>query len=224
MGNQMALTIIFLVAFLLLLVFNELVYRRLNLNGELTRKFAHFSGTLSTITFPYLFTNHWYVFSLALIFFALLFISRNYSYLKSIHDIKRISVGSYLLPVAIYITFLVSLKVGEVLLFILPIMVLAISDPMAGMMGINLKQYNHKVRIGGYTLQKTWLGSASFFISCFFISIIGLYFYYDVFYFKVFWLSCLVALTGTITEMLSWKGTDNLFIPLSVLAVLAMFY
>lgn len=68
MRNQITLTFIFLIAITLLLIFNELVYRSLGLSGEITRKFAHFSATLSTITFPYLFTAHWYVLFLALFF------------------------------------------------------------------------------------------------------------------------------------------------------------
>jgi hypothetical protein len=100
-SNQIALTVIILTAIALLLIFNELIYRRLGLKGEITRKFAHFTATLSTITFPYLFNDHWYVLILASIFFLVLFISRNNTYLKSIDDIQRVSVGSYLLPVAI---------------------------------------------------------------------------------------------------------------------------
>lgn len=220
MGNQIGLAIIFLIALLLLLVFNELVYRRLKLKGEITRKFAHFTATLSTITFPYLFSDHWYVLILALIFFVLLFLSRNSTYLKSIHDIDRPSVGSYLLPLSIYVTFLISSLLGDRYLFILPIMILAICDPVAGILGINLQQYNHKIKIFNYELQKTWLGSASFLISSFIISIIVLYFRHMSFDLKTFWLAVIISLTGTIAEMLSWKGSDNLFIPMSVLIVL----
>ena len=108
MINQIALTFIFLVAIVLVLAFTELVYRRLGISGELTRKFAHISATLSTITFPFLFNSHWYVLVLALFFFVLLFVSRHGTQLRSIHDIARKSVGSYLLPLSIYITFLIS--------------------------------------------------------------------------------------------------------------------
>jgi phytol kinase len=222
--NQIALTFIFLVIFLLLLVFNEMVYKRLSLKGEITRKFAHFAATLSTITFPYLFTNHWYVLFLAVVFFLILFFSRVYAYLKSINDIERISAGSYILPVSIYITFLISMKLNERLYFILPMVVLAVSDPAAGILGINLQQYNSRISLFGYKLQKTWIGSASFFISCFLICIIALYFNRQIFDLYVFWLSLLIAFVSTIAEMLSWKGTDNLFIPLSVLLVLVLFH
>ncbi len=222
MGTQIGLTIIFLFAFAMLLTFNEMVYRRLNLKGEITRKFAHFTATLSTITFPYLFDDHWYVLALAIVFFVLLFASRNHSYLRSIHDIDRISVGSYLLPAAIYLTFLVSHLLNDRFLFILPILVLAICDPVAGILGINLQQYNHQIRIFNKTLQKTWLGSASFFVSCFIITIIAIYFNQEKLDLKTFWLAVIIAFVSTLTEMFSWKGSDNLLIPLSVLLVLLL--
>ncbi len=224
MANQIALTVIFLIIFLLLLIFNELVYRRLGLKGEITRKFAHFTATLSTITFPYLFDDHWYVLVLAVFFFLVLFLSRNYKYLKSIHDIQRISAGSFLLPVAIYLTFLISHKLENRFLFILPMLILAICDPIAGILGINLQKYNHRIKIYKWKMQKTWLGSLSFLVSCFLISLIALYFHQMHFFnFRIIWLSLLIAVTGTLTELFSWKGTDNLLIPMNVLLILVLF-
>lgn len=223
MDNQVGLAIIFLIAFSLLLVFNEMVYRRLQLKGEITRKFAHFTATLTTITFPYLFDDHWYVLVLAIIFFILLFTSRNINLLKSIHDIDRISAGSYLLPLSIYLTFLVSQRLNENLFFILPMLVLAICDPVAGILGINLKEYNHNIRILKWKLNKTWLGSSSFLVSCFIVSFIALYFHQMTFDLKIFWLSLIISVTGTFAEMFSWKGSDNLFIPMSVLLILVIF-
>ena len=170
MKSQLAVAIIYLIAISLLLIFNELIYRRLGLKGEITRKFAHFTATLSTVTFPYLFTNHLYVLVLAFIFFVLLFISRNGTQLKSIHGIERKSIGSYLLPLSIYLTFLISSLTGNKFMYILPIMVLAICDPVAGILGINLKKNNHEIKIFGINTGKTVLGSGSFFVSCFFIS------------------------------------------------------
>ncbi len=223
MLNQVGIAIVFLIAIFLLLIFNELIYRRFNIQGEITRKLAHFLATLSTVTFPYLFDEHWYVLALAVIFFLLLFISRNSDYLKSIHDIKRMSVGSYLLPVAIYLTFLISDMLNEKIFFILPMLILAICDPVAGILGLNLHTYNHRIRIYKWKLNKTWLGSGSFMISCFIVSIIALYFYYSDFSLKTFWLALLISVAGTSTEMFSWKGTDNLLIPMSVLIVLVLF-
>lgn len=222
-GNQIALTVIFLVAFVSLLVFTELIYRRLGFKGEVTRKFAHLTATLSTVTFPYLFSDHWYVLALATFFFILLLISKRKTRLKSIHDITRKSFGSYLLPVAIYLTFLIALQQGNRFYFILPVLVLAISDPVAGLLGLNIKQFNHKIKFFGHDFQKTTLGSASFFISCFLISLVGLFYYRMVFDAKTFWLAISIAVVGTLVELFSWRGTDNLFIPMSVLMMLVIF-
>ncbi len=223
MTEQIALTFIFLVALSLLLVFTELVYRRLGVKGEITRKFAHFTATLSTVTFPYIFNDHWYVLALAIIFFVLLYISRNGVQLKSIHDIERISVGSYLLPVSIYLTFLISFNLNERLFFILPMLILAICDPMAGILGLEVQKYNHKIRFFGWKLQKTWLGSGSFLVSSFMISIIALYFNRMTLDLKTFWLALGIAVIATLAELISWRGSDNLFIPMSVLIMLVLF-
>ncbi|MFW6257294.1 MAG: phosphatidate cytidylyltransferase [Prolixibacteraceae bacterium] len=222
-GNQLALTFIFLIAISFLLVTTELIYRRLGLTGEITRKFAHFTATLSTITFPYLFDDHWYVLALSVFFFVVLFLSRHGTNLKSIHDISRKSIGSYLLPVSIYITFLISILIGNKFIFILPMLILAISDPLAGILGINLKNYNHKIKLFGFKTNKTWLGSGSFLVSSFIISIIALYFNRMVFDAKTFWLALSIAVLGTLAEMLSGWGTDNLTIPMSVLLLLVLF-
>ena len=84
----------------------------------ITRKFAHFTTTLAVVPFPYVFTSHWYILILAIFFFAALFITQHAKQLKSIHDINRKSIGSYLLPLSIYITFLVSFKLDNKFVFI----------------------------------------------------------------------------------------------------------
>lgn len=223
MKNQIALTVIYLIAISLLLIFNELIYRRLGLKGEFTRKFAHLTATLSTITFPYLFDSHWYVFIMASAFSLVLLVTQLRKKLSSIHNIDRKSAGSYLLPVAIYVTFLISEIFEEKFLYILPMLILAVSDPLAGIIGLNLRNGNHKIRIGRYKSNKTVLGSVSFLISSLIITLIALYFHKMVFDLKTFWLAIGISLLTTGVELFSWHGTDNLSIPLSVLFILILF-
>lgn len=223
MGNQLALMFIFMTGIICLLVFNEMVYRQLGLKGEITRKFAHFTATLSTTTFPYLFKDHWYVLAMAAFFFIILFISRNGTQLKSIHDIDRKSVGSYLLPASIYLTFLLSHLLENKFLFILPMLILAISDPMAGILGLNLKKHNYHIRLFGMRLEKTVLGTLSFLISSFLISLVALYFHRMAFDLKTFWLALLVSIFSTLSELFSRKGFDNFLIPFSVILTLIIF-
>jgi dolichol kinase len=223
MISQIILTVIILVAIVLVLVFTELSYRRLELPTEITRKFAHFTSTLSTILFPFIFTSHWSVLVLAVFFFLILFFSRHGSNLNSIHKIERKSVGSFILPAAIYVTFLVSWLLGEKFFYILPILILGICDPMASILGMNLKRKNRQIHFFGHTLQKTVLGTLSFLVCSFLISVIALYLFMGVFNLKTFWLALAVSVVATGTEMFAGKGWDNLFIPLSVQLVLILF-
>jgi dolichol kinase len=102
-------------------------------------------------------------------------------------------------------------------------LILAVSDPMAAILGINIKAYNGRIKVFGKKLNKTWLGSGTFLVSSFVISIIALYFHRGAFDFETFWLAMLVALVTMFAEMISWRGSDNLSIPLSALLVLLLF-
>jgi dolichol kinase len=223
MTNLIVLSFIYLTGISLLLAFNELNYRRLGVKGEITRKFAHFTSTLATVPFPYIFTSHWYVLVLALIFFAVLFITQNGKQLKSIHDIERKSIGSYLLPLSIYSTFLISCLLQNKFVYILPMLILGICDPMAAILGINIKNYNGRIKLFGHKFQKTWLGSGAFLVTSFLISLIALYFHLAVFDLKTFCLALLIAVTSMLGELFSWRGSDNLTIPLSVVLILVLF-
>ncbi len=223
MNNIVVLSFIYLIGIAILLAFNELNYRRLNVKGEITRKFAHFAATLATVPFPYIFPSHWYILVLAFIFFMVLFVTQYSKQLKSIHDIERKSIGSYLLPLSIYITFFISIKLQSKFMYILPMLILAICDPMAAILGMNTKKNNGKIKIFGLKTEKTRIGSAAFFITSFVISIIALYFHRISFDLKTFWLALAVAITSTLAEMLSWRGSDNLSIPLSVVLILVLF-
>lgn len=222
MGNILLLTFIYLLGIILLLAFNELNYRRLDVRGEVTRKFAHFTSTLAVIPFPYIFPSHWYVLALAVIFFTALFITQHIRQLNSIHDIERKSIGSYLLPLSIYLTFLISFLMENKFIYILPMLILAICDPMAAILGINIKKYNGRIKIFGRKLNKTKLGSGAFLVTSLVISVIALYFHRELFDLKTFLLAFVIAVTSTIAELISWRGSDNLTIPLSVVFVLVV--
>ncbi len=220
MGNTITLTIVYFIAIILLLAFNELNYRMFKMKGEFTRKFAHFAATIAVVPFPYIFDSHWYILVLAAIFFIALFVTQRIKQLNSIHDIQRKSMGSYLLPVAIYTTFLLSDKLDSKFIYILPMLILGISDPMAAIVGMSLKKNNHQIVLFGIRTKKSLFGSATFLITSFIISIIALYFNRGVFDFKTFWLALVIAVVSTLSELISWRGSDNLTIPWSVALIL----
>lgn len=223
MVNVIVLAFFYLTGISILLIFNELIYRWLGMKGEFTRKFAHFTTTLATVPFPYIFPSHWYVLVLALIFGAFLFVTWRSRQLGSIHSIERKSWGSYLLPLSIYLTFLISDLTGNKFIYILPILILAVCDPLAAILGMSIKKMNGQISIFGNPILKTRVGSGVFFILSFVISLIALYFHRAVFDLKTFWLALAVAIAGTLAELISWRGADNLTIPLSVVLVLLLF-
>jgi len=223
MGNTITLSIVYFIGIILLLAFNELNYRRLKVEGEITRKFAHFTATVAVIPFPYIFSSHWYVLVLALIFFVALFVTQYSKQLNSIHDIKRKSIGSYLLPMSIYLTFLMANLLDNKFLYILPMLILGICDPMAAIVGMGMKKNNHQIKPFGIATGKSIFGSGAFLLTSFIISIIALYFHRGVFDLKTFWLALLIAVVSALGELLSWRGSDNLTIPLSVAVALYIF-
>jgi dolichol kinase len=154
------------------------------------------------------------VFVLALIFFAALFITQYSKQLNSIHDIERKSIGSYLLPASIYLTFLLSDIVDSKFIFILPMLILGISDPMAAIVGMSFKTNNHRIKLFGINTGKSIFGSGAFWLTSFIISLIALYFNRGVFDLKTFYVGLAVALVSTLAEFFSWRGSDNLTIPL----------
>jgi dolichol kinase len=216
MGNTITLSIVYFVAIILLLGFNELNYRRLNVKGEITRKFAHFTATVAVVPFPYIFSSHWYVLVLAFIFFVALFVTQYSKQLKSIHDIERKSIGSYLLPAAIYFTFLISNLLDNKFIYILPMLILGICDPMAAIVGMGMKKNNHQIKLFGVATGKSIFGSGAFLFTSFIISLIALYFHRGLFDFKTFWLAAVIAVISSLAELISWRGSDNLTIPVSV--------
>ena len=221
--HQWFFALLILLGIVLVLTFTELSYRRLELPTEVTRKFAHFTACISTIVLPYVFTSHWYVFGLAVFFFLILFLSSKGVQLQSIHKIDRKSVGGFLLPPAVYVTFLISSYMDNKFMYVLPMLIVGISDPMAGMLGMNIKQNNKYIKIFGHTLQKTAFGSLAFLVSSFLIALIGLYIYMGVFQWRTLWLAMLISVVTTITEMLSKRGWDNLLIPIATNIILILF-
>ncbi len=222
MGNTITLSVVYLMAIILLLAFNELNYRRLKVKGEITRKFAHFTATVAVVPFPYIFSSHWYVLILATIFFIALFVTQYSKQLNSIHDIERKSVGSYLLPFAIYITFLMSNLLDNKFIYILPMLILGICDPMAAIVGMGMRRNNHRIIIFGIDTGKSMFGSGAFLITSFVISMIALYFNRGIFDLKTIYIALSVAIVSTLAELFSWRGSDNLSIPVSVAIVLLL--
>lgn len=206
-------------AFLSLFALAELIYHYFKVKAELTRKFVHFGTGILSLLFPLMLSNHWFVLALCASFALILITSLKFNLLKSINAIDRKSYGSLCYPLAVYSCFLIQSWYGEqsnfyggYLIYYLPLLILAISDPLAALIGKRWSWLPYKVGIG----TKTMSGSLAFFGSALLISIAAFFAFQISLSFELLVGSCLlIAGITAVSESVSRNGFDNLFIPLS---------
>lgn len=220
MSTDIINTIILAASFLALFGSAEILYHKFKLKGEVTRKIVHVGTGLLTLLFPVMLSGHWWVLLLCVSFAVILIASLLFNFLPSINNINRRSVGSLAYPVSVYTAFLFYDHYNkDKVFFYLPILVLAISDPIAALVG---KKYPYKSFSIGST-RKTLSGSLACFVSAFIISFIIIYTNNAAApLVAVIFKSLLIALAVAIAEAVSGKGYDNITIPVAVLACLVL--
>lgn len=202
--------------FISLFIVSELFYHFCKLQVELTRKLVHTGTGLITLFFPVMLSNHWFVLLLCGSFMFLLWASLKFGFLNSINAIERKSAGSLLYPVSVYICYLAFQVHHSYLHYYLPILILAICDPIAALTG--KKWPKGKYIVGKDT--KTLIGSGMFFLSAALLChLLFILLHLNVSVTTVFF----IASASCLTEALSKNGYDNLTIPIAVLLVLYLF-
>lgn len=209
--------------YLLLFGFTDLLYHKLNVQAENTRKIVHICTGLIALSFPVYLKEIWQVALLCSSFLGLMALSERFSWFKSITAIKRKSHGSWSFSLSVLLGFIAYHYLG-VIFFYLPLLVLTLADPMAAIVG---KKLDFKpVTIFGQT--KTVGGSLAFFVT----AILGSFAYceisryflnHDLFSASSYWRLIIIALVATVAEFSSTKGWDNLTVPLSVMATLYLY-
>jgi dolichol kinase len=212
MDRQLAYLLTFLGGYALLILCCELLNRKAQVDSEYTRKAAHVISALSALSYPYIFTGRVYVLALCSVCFTALLTASLTRTLRSIDGVERRTGGSYLLALSVAVSYCVCVKSGNITLYMLPVSILAICDPLAGIIG---KHTVSRTIING----KTVAGSLSFLLS----SLVICMAYTNIVYNVCDWrLSVMVALTAILAELLAPCGLDNLTIPLSVIAILML--
>lgn len=207
----------------------ETIFRLTKVKAEYTRKYVHVGSGLICFAFPLYFSSHWWVLAICAAFLLLLATSLKLPrLLPSINAVGRFTTGSLLYPVAVYVSFLACTLLQHESYFYMPMAVMAIADPVAALAGGKWARKQFTV-LGE---KKSWLGSLAFFMTALVvISIVGFLVFnempvvpgHPVLIRTVWWVGCIfVAGTATVAEAIGIKGTDNITIPLSVIASLAL--
>jgi dolichol kinase len=101
----------------------------------------------------------------------------------------------------------------------LPILILAVCDPLAALFGKKYPFGKYKNGNG----HKTMMGSFVFFTACFLIVSVSFYFK-EVAFTNLLLTSFIISIIATLTEPFSRNGTDNLCIPVVVVVVALLLF
>lgn len=197
-------------AFLILFGAIEWSYQRYSLSTELTRKIVHILSGIITLLFPFLLNSHWSVMAICGSFAILLYVTKKLNWLSSIHAIGRKTRGSYYYPLSIYLSFLAFQYTSDYIYFFLPILILALCDSTAALIG-------KRWPFGKYILNKdskTIVGTLAFFLVAFGISCVLLMFFRDYSSPAIALLIAgMIAASTSFAEGISANGLDNISIP-----------
>lgn len=220
MSSNFKFYIAYALVYGLILLIGEGIYRFLRVKPELARNFSHLAVGLISLPFPWIFSSHWWVLLIAVQSSAVLFLTRHLNLLPSHHLSGSKSLGSYLFFVSIYLCFLASFHLHNPFFFVLPMLVLSISDVVAAVVGRNLGREVNGPLIRFFKDNKTLAGTLAFFLSSLCIVCSAYYFYLQAHFLHAFLVATVISVTTAITEAKSTRGYDNLLIPIISLLIM----
>jgi phytol kinase len=199
---------------LLLFAIAEVLHQSWHLETELTRKLSHLGSGLVVSCLPWVVASSWTVLVLAGGFVIILAGSRAVGLLSSVHAVERRTSGAIYYPIAVYLIYV--LADGNVFLFQIPILIMALSDTGAAVVGKRYGIIRYRV-VEDY---RSLGGSTTFFGLTFALVLIG----HGIAGFtdlpSVLIATLLVALITTAIEAISIRGADNVLVPYVAFLVL----
>ena len=191
-------------------------------SAELQRKCVHVAIGLYALTLPLTFSERWPVVVLAALGVIVLLVLRRPRFAQggisaAVHGVKRTSYGELLLALSVGFIFCFSLE--KPILFVLPVAVLTLSDTAAAMVGTRYGRKLFAVEAGTKSLE----GVAMFFLVTWIVAMVLLLLMTDISRVNVVLLSLAVAAFGALVEADSWRGFDNLFVPVGIHLFLARY-
>jgi dolichol kinase len=206
-----------------------LLGRRLKLHPETARKIIHVSLGLYCLTFPWVFSRPWEVAAVCLLAGGVFVVARARPSLgEGLHGVKRFSYGELLFAVSVGLLFW--LKDGhyvlalnglqsepQLILYVLPLLILTLCDAASALVGVNYGRMQFPVEEGLKSVE----GVITFILTAWIAALATLLLFTGLGRGDVIVLALIVALFGALFEAASWRGLDNLFIPMGLYFVLA---
>jgi phytol kinase len=211
--SVLAGTAVLATATLALLGLVELAERRWRPHPEIPRKLAHVGAGGIACCAPLLVTTHWAMLFLTGSFALLLLATRRLGLLGSLH--RRAGAGDLVYPAGIYVAFVIA--AGDALLFQLSVLVLALADPAAAVVGQRFGRLRY--RIAGVT--RSLEGSLGFAATAFGITALALVASGRLGAPAALLCATAVAVVVASLEAASPPGLDNLAVPVGTLLVVS---
>lgn len=182
---------------------------------EVSRKSVHVAIGLYAMLLPVIFQFTWPVVALLGVALLLMLWMRLPSVRTSglgatIHAVERTSWGDIWLALAIGFVFLRA--DGQYILYGLPIAIITLSDSAAALTGSAYGRKRFQVEAG----VKSWEGVTAFFMVSLIVSMTMLLLLTDASRANVVILAFSIAAFGAVVEAVSWRGLDNLFVPICI--------
>jgi dolichol kinase len=193
---------VFLILIGVIFLAAELLLKRFYLNPELTRKSAHILSGLVVFLMPS-YLNLGQAVVLGVSFAIVLYFAEKLRVLPSVTRVNRSSLGSVLFPLGLVISGLLFWDVN-IIAFKLSVLVLALSDSMAGLVGYKFGKRKF--------LSGTIEGSSAFFVVTFAIFVSFGLLFNNILLLNLF-LFAVISLILTLVEARATKGLDNLLLP-----------
>ena len=216
--RDLILAVVFLLIISLFLASCEFLRRRLKVDPELSRKAVHIGGCAMAMLLPLFFKTHWPVLVITSVASLGIYLGSRRHLLHALDDVERDSAGGLYHPLAIYVCFVLSSRLGNMIFFEIGMLVLALSDSMAALVGRAYGQRKYLVDNGD---RKSLEGSAIFFLLTFLIVHLGLLLFTESGRWECVLSALLIACLVTIFEAISLRGADNFFVPIGTVFILA---
>ncbi len=200
------------------------------LDAEVGRKMVHISLGLYCLTFPWIFVHAWEVGATCALAIAVFMLARGLmrqSLGGGLHAIQRTSYGELFFAVSVALLFwlmgghyIMSVQskppMGKAL-YILPILILTLCDAASALVGSRYGRRTFRIEEGSKSVE----GVIVFAVTAWLVSLIALLLLTDIGRGEVILLAFITAVFGALLEAASWRGLDNLFIPLGLYFLLA---
>ncbi|MES1172333.1 MAG: hypothetical protein ABUL77_03765 [Bacteroidota bacterium] len=180
---------------------------------EIARKLFHTGGGVVALTLPWLFDRAWPVLVMGIVSAAGFLLLRRVPALKSslgrvLGSVRRRSTGEFCFLAAVVVLFALSGRAP--VLFGVPILILAIADASAALVGIRYGQVHFRTVDGG---RKSVEGSLTFFLAAFLCVLVPLLLWTDVGRAHSLLIAASIAMMAMMAEAIAWRGLDNFVIP-----------